>query len=167
MKTYCYVAVLSCLFVLSLLLTGLSVGQDTKPTVKEKDDVCSASNPASICAAANKCPSPCSIDVRRSGSSYATAKPNIPDAQSNKPFCIKVGTPVTFTSSSSRTGFIVDFGETDPFDEPGIIMGGADKPITVTARHPGCYTYTIGACTAGTVSGMCGNAVSQLIVSAD
>ena len=167
MKTYCYLAVLCCLFVLSLVLTGLSVGQDTKPNVKENDDVCSASNPASICAAANTCTSPCSVDIRRSGSSYATAKPSIPDAKTNKAFCIKIGTTVTFTSSSSRTGFVVDFGETDPFDHEGIIMGGADKPITVTAKRPGCYTYTIGACTAGTVYGMCGNAVTQLIISAN
>jgi hypothetical protein len=165
-KTNCYLAVLCCLFVLSLLLTGLSVGQDTKPSVKDEDDVCSASNPASICAAANTCPSPCSIDIRRSGSSYATAKPSIPDAKSNKPFCLKVGTTVKFTSSSSRTGFVVDFGETDPFEQVGTIMGGADKPVTVIAKRPGCYTYTIGACTAGTVYGMCGNAVSQLVISA-
>jgi hypothetical protein len=45
-------------------------------------------------------------------------------------------------------------------------MGGADSPIKVTAKRPGCYTYTIGACTAGTVYGMCGNAVTQLIISA-
>jgi hypothetical protein len=166
-KTYCYVAVLCCLFVLFLLLPGFSVGQNTKPSVKDEDDVCSASNPASVCAAANTCPSPCSIDIRRSGSSYATAKPSIPDAKSNKPFCIKVGTTVNFTSSSSRTGFVVDFGETDPFEQVGTIMGGADKPVTVIAKRPGCYTYTIGACTAGTVYGMCGNAVAQLIISAE
>jgi plastocyanin len=77
-----------------------------------------------------------------------------------------VGTTVKFTSSSSRTGFVVDFGETDPFEQVGTIMGGADKPVTVIAKRPGCYTYTIGACTAGTVSGMCGNAVTQLIISA-
>jgi hypothetical protein len=46
-------------------------------------------------------------------------------------------------------------------------MGGADKPVTVIAKRPGCYTYTIGACTAGTVYGMCGNAVTQLIISAN
>jgi hypothetical protein len=46
-------------------------------------------------------------------------------------------------------------------------MGGADRPITVTAKHPGCYTYSIGACTAGTIYGMCGNADTHLIVSAN
>ena len=51
--------------------------------------------------------------------------------------------------------------------EEGAIMGGADRPISVTAKHPGCYTYSIGACTAGTIYGMCGNADTQLIVSAN
>ena len=99
--------------------------------------------------------------------SYATAKPSIPDAKENKAFCIKVGTSVTFMSGSKNTGFVIDFGSSDPFDHEGAIMGGADRPITVVAKHPGCYTYSIGACTAGTVYGMCGNADTQLIVSAD
>ncbi len=70
-------------------------------------------------------------------------------------------------SSSKNTGFVIDFGSSDPFDHEGAIMGGADRPITVVAKHPGCYTYSIGACTAGTVYGMCGNADVQLIVSAN
>jgi len=168
MKIYRYLAVLFCLFALPLLLTGFLVGKDTKKKIK--NDVCSASNPASICVAANTCgsaSSPCSIDIRRSGGSYATATPSIPDAKSNKAFCIKVGTTVTFMSSSKRTGFVIDFGKTDPFDHDGTIIGGADRPITVTAKNPGCYTYSVGACTAGTVYGMCGNADTQLIISAN
>ncbi len=43
----------------------------------------------------------------------------------------------------------------------------SDRPITVTAKHPGCYTYSVGACTPGTVYGMCGNTDTQLIISAD
>ncbi|HTB92281.1 MAG TPA: hypothetical protein VK728_05590 [Candidatus Sulfotelmatobacter sp.] len=119
---------------------------------------------------ANTCGSaatPCSIDIRRSGSAYATATPSIPDAKSNKAFCIKVGTSVTFMTSSKNTGFVIDFGNTDPFDHPGSILGGADRQITVTAKHPGCYTYSVGACTPGTVYGMCGNATTQLIISAE
>jgi hypothetical protein len=99
MKIYRYLAVLCCLFVLPLLLTSLIVGKDTKKKIK--NDVCLASNPASICAAANTCgsaSSPCSIDIKRSEGTYATANPSIPDAKSNKAFCIKVGTSVTFTS---------------------------------------------------------------------
>ena len=168
MKIYRYLAVLCGVFSLLLLLTSFTVGRDTKKKIK--GDVCSASNPASICDAENTCgsaSSPCSINIKRSGSSYATATPNIPDAKSNKPFCIKVGTTVTFTSSSKNTGFVVDFGSSNPFDHEGSIIGGADRPITVTAKHPGCYTYSVGACTAGTVYGMCGNADTQLIISAD
>ncbi len=170
MKIRRYLAALCCLFVLPLLLTNFIVGKDTPKKIK--GDVCSASNPASICAAANTCgstSSPCSINIRRSGGSNATATPSIPDAKSNKAFCIKVGTTVTFTSSSKNTGFVIDFGTTttDPFDHEGAIIGGSDRPITVTAKHPGCYTYSVGACTPGTVYGMCGNTDTQLIISAD
>jgi len=70
-------------------------------------------------------------------------------------------------TSSKNTGFVIDFGSTDPFNHSGAIIGGADRPITVTAKHPGCYTYSAGACTPGTVYGMCGNADTQLIISAN
>jgi plastocyanin len=168
MRMHRYVAVLCSLLVLPLLFTSLIVGKDTKKKIK--GDVCSVSNAASICAAANTCgspSSPCSIDIKRSQSSFATATPSIPDVKSNKAFCIKVGTTVTFMSSSKNTGFVIDFGSSDPFDHEGAIMGGADRPITLIAKHPGCYTYSVGACTAGTVYGMCGNADTQLIVSAN
>ena len=166
MKIYRILAVLSSLFVLPLFLNLYVIGQNTKKKIK--DDVCSASNPASICSAENACgsaSSPCSIDIRRSAGSSATATPNIPGAKSNKAFCIKTGTTVTFASSSKNTGFVLDFGNSDPFDHPGAIMGGADRPITVTAKHPGCYTYSVGACTAGTVYGMCGDDVAQFVIS--
>jgi plastocyanin len=165
-KIHRYLAGLCCLIVLPLVLASLIVGKDTKKKIK--GDVCSSSNPASICEAANTCGSastPCSINIKRSGGTDATATPSIPDAKSNKAFCIKVGTTVTFMSSSKNTGFVVDFGSKDPFDHEGSIIGGADRPITVTAKHPGCYTYSVGACTAGTVYGMCGNTDTQLIVS--
>jgi plastocyanin len=168
MKIYHYLAVLSCLFVLPLLLTGLMVGKDTKKKIK--GDVCSTSNPESICAGANTCgssSSSCSVNIRRSGGAYATATPSIPDAKSNKAFCIKVGNTVTFMSNSGNTGFVIDFGSANPFDHEGAIIGGSDRPITVTAKHPGCYTYSVGACTPGTVYGMCGNADTQLIISAN
>ena len=165
MRIYRYVG---CgLLVIPLVATSFTVGQDTKKT---KNDACSASNSGSICAEANTCgspSSPCVIDIRRSGSTSATAKPSLPDAKSNKAFCIKVGTTVTFSTSSKNTGFVIDFGKANPFDHDGSIIGGADRPITVTAKHPGCYTYSVGACTPGTVYGMCGNANTQLIISAN
>jgi hypothetical protein len=161
-------ALLCCLSTLPLLFASYMVGQNGKKKVK--DDACSVSNPASVCAAENTCGSssaPCSINIRRSGGSYATATPSIPDAKSNKVFCIKVGTTVTFMSSSKNTGFVIDFDNGDPFDHEGAIIGGSDRPITVTAKHPGCYTYSVGACTPGTVYGMCGNSNTQLIISPD
>ena len=61
----------------------------------------------------------------------------------------------------------VAFGAENPLDQEGSIIGGSDRPITVTSKHPGCYTYSVGACTLGTVYGMCGNADTQLIISAN
>ena len=166
MKIYRVLAVLTSLFVLLIFLNLYVIGKDTKKKVK--NDVCSASNPASICAAEITCgsvSSPCSVDIRRSEGSSASATPSISGAKPNKAFCIKTGTTVTFTSSSKDTGFVLDFGASNPFDHQGAVMGGADRPVTVTAKHPGCYTYSVGACTAGTVYGMCGEDVAQLIIS--
>jgi len=163
-----YLAVLCCLLVAPLLLTSFIAGRDTKKKIK--GDVCSTSNPASICSAANTCGSastPCTIRIKRSGGSDATVTPDFPDAKSNKAFCLKVGTTVTFMSGSKNTGFVIDFGTENPFDHDGSIIGGSDRPITVTAKHPGCYTYSVGACTPGTVYGMCGNADTQFIISAN
>src|SRR5260370_37087843 len=109
------------------------VGQDTKKKIK--GDVCSAANPASICAAPNTCgstSSPCSIDIRRSGGSYATATPSIPDAKSNKAFCMKVGTSVTFMSSSKKTGFEINYGSTNPFLLDLATIGESTDPTTTT-----------------------------------
>ena len=166
MRIYRILAILTSLFVLPLFLNLYIIGKDTKKKVK--NDVCSASNPASICAPENTCgsaSSTCSVDIRRSEGSSASATPSMPGAKSNKAFCVKTGTTVTFTSSSKDTGFVVDFGTSNPFDYQGAIMGGADRPITVTAKHPGCYTYSLGACTAGTIYGMCGEDAAQLIIS--
>jgi plastocyanin len=166
MKTYRVLAVLTSLFVLPIFLNFYVIGKNTKKKVK--NDVCSASNPASICDAEITCrsaSSPCSVDIRRSAGSSASATPSISDAKPNKAFCIKTGTTVTFTSSSKDTGFVLDFGASNPFDHQGAVMGGADRPVTATAKHPGCYTYSVGACTAGTVYGMCGEDVAQLIIS--
>jgi plastocyanin len=167
MKVYRYLAVVGCLFALSVLLANIVIGEDTNTIT---NNVCSMSNPASTCAASNTCgsaSSPCTIDIRRSQGTYATATPSIPGVKSNKPFCIKVGTAVTFSTSSKNTAFIIDFDKANPFDHQGAIIGGADRPITVTAKHPGCYSYSVGACTPGTVYGMCGHADTQLIISAN
>jgi hypothetical protein len=156
--------IISALCVLPLSLTLLLAGGEKKDKFS-----CSESNPQSICSAATTCGSasmPCRIDIKRSGQAEASATPNIPDAKGNTPFCIKVGTSVTFYSSSKDTGFVIDFGPNSPFETQGAIMGGYDRPITVVAKRPGCFGYSVGACTAGGVYGMCGNSDTELVVSA-
>jgi len=68
--------------------------------------------------------------------------PSIPDAKSNKAFCMKVGTSVTFMSSSNNTGFVIDYGGANPFDHDGAIIGGSDRPITVTRQSIPVVTAT-------------------------
>jgi hypothetical protein len=130
--------------------------------------VCSEANPASMCNASTQCGSgstPCTVDVKRRGGSSATATPSIPGAKSNTPFCVKVGTTVTFQSTSKNTGFVIDFGPNSPFDTGGsAIMGGADRPISVVAKRAGCFKYSAGACTSGTIYGMCGQVETELVV---
>ena len=156
--------VLAIFLLLPLVIAALLAAGDNKSKFS-----CSESNPQGMCSTATTCGSastPCKIDIKRSGSTDATATPEIPDAKANKPFCLKVGTSVTFYTSSKNTGFVIDFGPNSPFDNEGAIMGGADRPITVVAKRAGCFRYSIGACTAGTIYGMCGNTDTELVVSA-
>jgi hypothetical protein len=156
-------AVLVGLLSISVLLAGYVDGKQKK---KVKNDACAAPD-ANFCKDSNTCGSAvsdCEIDITRSGEESADAKPNIPGAKSNAPFCVKVGTKITFKSRSKNTGFVIDFGNSSPFDSGGVIMGGADRPISVEAKKPGCYTYSVGACTAGTIYGMCGEEAVQLVV---
>lgn len=164
MKSVRLVVSLSVFLLFPLLLTILvAAGKD------KQQFSCSESNPQSICNAATTCGSattPCKIDIKRSGSNEATATPELANAKANKPFCLKVGTSVTFYSTSKNTGFVIDFGPKSPFDTEGAIMGGADRPITVVAKRAGCYRYSVGACTAGTIYGMCGSSSTEIVVSA-
>jgi hypothetical protein len=168
MTTKRFFAVLFCLLVVPVWLTGYLDGKEKK---KPKNDVCSASTPASICSAANTCGSPggpaCEVDIKRAGSDSASATPNIPNAKSNAPFCVKAGTTITFKSTSKNTGFVLDFGASSPFDSGAAITGGADRPVSIVAKKPGCYTYSVGACTAGAIYGMCGDDMAQFVVSAN
>jgi plastocyanin len=155
-----------------LFLVAVSAGYmaATQPESKGTKYVCSETNPGSMCTAATTCgsaSSPCTVDIKRRGGSSATATPDIPNAKANAPFCVKVGTTVTFESSSKNTGFVLDFGPSSPFDTPntpGTIIGGADRPISVVANKPGCYKYSVGACTPGTIYGMCGSAEAEIVV---
>jgi hypothetical protein len=130
--------------------------------------VCSESNPGSICNASTTCGSTtsvCNVDVKRSSGNSASATPSIPNAKGNASFCVKVGTTVTWQSASKNTGFVLDFGPSSPFDVPdGTIIGGADRPISVVAKKPGCYKYSVGACVSGSIYGMCGNSNAELVV---
>jgi hypothetical protein len=148
---------------LFILLTGYLDGKDKK---RVKNDICAAGN--NICRDSNTCgsaTSACQIDIRRIGNDSASATPNFAGARSNEPFCVKTGTTITFKSTSKDTGFVVDFGNSSPFDSGGAIVGGENRPRSAQAKKPGCYTYSIGACTAGSIYGMCGEQVVQLVVS--
>ena len=136
----------------------------------QKKFSCSESNPQSICSAATTCGSsttPCKVDIKRGAGNTASATPDIPDAKGGKPFCVKVGTSVTFYTTAKNTGFVLDFGPNSPFDGDGAIVGGADRPVTVVAKKAGCYKYSVGACAAGAIYGMCGHSDTELVVSAN
>jgi hypothetical protein len=82
---------------------------------KEKDNnkyLCSESNPQGMCNASTTCGSasaPCVVDIKRTANA-ASVTPDIPDAKDNAPFCVKVGTKVSFKSESKNVGFVLDFG---------------------------------------------------------
>lgn len=141
------------------LLAGLATAQ------KKGKYVCDEPNPQSLCTGANTCPaSGCSVDIKRDGMNAATATPGLPKAKGNSLFCVKEGTTVTFQTASKGTGFIVDFGPSSPFDPPDTIIGGAQKPVQVTAKRPGCFKYSSGACFSGATFGMCGSGTAEAIV---
>ena len=164
MRTKWLLPVLFCLLLVPVVITAYLNAKEKK---KLKNDVCSAATPSTICSAANTCgsaTSACEVDIKRAGGDSASATPNIPSAKSNAPFCVKAGTTITFKSTSKDTGFVLDFGTSSPFDSGSAITGGADRPVSVVAKKPGCYTYSVGACTAGTIYGMCGDDVAQFVV---
>jgi len=156
------------LLVTPVLVTGLVQGGDKK---KPKNDVCATGGSQNICSSDRTCGSPstpCRVDIRRSESGgSASATPDFAGGKSNEAFCVKAGTTIIFASKSKNTGFVLDFGNSSPFDGQTAIMGGADRPVSVVAKKPGCYTYSVGACTAGGIYGMCGEDTAQFVVSAN
>jgi hypothetical protein len=58
----------------------------------------------------------------------------------------------------------VDFGSSSPFGSDEAIIGGAKRPVSVTAREAGCYKYSAGACISGAIQGMCGSAAAEAII---
>jgi hypothetical protein len=148
-----------------LLLTGHLIANDKKG---KKASVCSNPHPEQLCTATNTCGSsnnPCSIVVKRvGGGEEASISPSVTGFQKSSPLCITTGTNVTWQGDGKNTGIMIDFGTSSPFDPGGTIMGGSDRPITVMAKTPGCYKYSVGACNPGSIYGMCGNSDFDLIV---
>ena len=153
----------------SLLLLPL-VLLATSIAAKEKDSnkyVCSESNPEGMCNGSTTCGSasdPCMVDIKRTASA-ASVTPGIPGAKENAPFCVKVGTKVTFKSESKNVGFVLDFGSSSPFGQ-GTIIGGSDRQVSVVANKPGCFKFSAGACVSGAIYGMCGETSTEIIVTA-
>ena len=155
----------SLLFFPLFLLANFIAAQEEQRSNKKY--ICSEPHPESMCNAENTCGSssvPCTVDIKRLGGNSASATPSITNAKPNVPFCVKIGTTVTWQSSSKNTGFVLDFGPSPPFDTPGAIMGGADRPISVVAKKPGCFKYSAGACTAGGIYGMCGSQDTEIVI---
>jgi len=164
MRTGRSVALCCSLLLSFLVLLATYMAAGGKDTNKY---VCSESDPQSMCSASTTCGSasaPCTVDIKRTASA-ASVTPSIPGAKENAPFCIKVGTKVTFKSESKNVGFVLDFGPSSPFGQ-GTIIGGSDRPITAVANKPGCFKFSAGACVSGAIYGMCGETSTEIIVTA-
>jgi plastocyanin len=103
------------------------------------------------------------VDVKRSDYG-ASATPSIADAKANSTFCVKSGTTIVWKSTQKNTGFVVDFGSPAAFGSDDAIVGGAQRPISVTAKKAGCYKYSAGACISGEIQGMCGSSTAEAII---
>jgi len=148
-----------------LLLAGYMAAKG--PQGGSKKYVCLETSPETMCNAATTCGSasaPCTVDIKRTANA-ASVTPGIPGAKSNKPFCVTVGTTVTWKSQSKNTGFVLDFGPSSPFEQ-GTIIGGSDRSVSAVAKKPGCYKFSAGACVSGAIYGMCGSVDSELVVTA-
>ena len=144
----------------------LAAGFATAQSKKASKYACSEPNPAQLCDASNTCGSastPCEVDVKRT-SNGASSTPGIPNAKSNKLFCVTAGTTVTWKSTSKNIGFVVDTGTTSPFEPAGAIIGGSDRSVSVVAKTAGCYKYSAGACASGAIYGMCKETSAELVV---
>ncbi len=128
--------------------------------------VCSEANaqgtgsPTDTCGSSS---SACQIDVKRTDYG-ASVTPNILGAKRNEPFYVKVGTTITWQTSSKNTGFTVDFGPSSPFEPAGAIIGGSDRSVSVVAKKAGCYKFTAGACNTEAIYGMCAEGSSDIVI---
>ncbi len=129
---------------------------------KKNSYACKEPDPTTLCTPANTCTENCSVDVKRT-SQAASATPSISGAKGNSTFCVKAGTEVTWKSDTKHQGFVVDMGPNSPFD-PADIIGGSEKSVTTTAKTPGCYRYSAGACLSGAIYGMCGTGYAEVVI---
>ena len=149
------------LLALLLLLAGFAAAQSL-----DSKDACSEPNPEQLCKAANMCgsaSSPCTVDVKRTSDGASTTA-SMPNAKSNAAFCVKVGTTITWKSTSKDIGFLIDVGPDSPFEPSGSIIGGSDRSVSVVAKKPGCHKYSAGACMSGAIYGMCGSRTGEVII---
>jgi hypothetical protein len=80
---------------------------------------------------------------------------------------VRAGTTITWQSGSKNSGFIVDFGENTPFESQATITGGSKRPVSLVAKKPGCFRFSINACREAAVKGMCTSGSGELVVIAD
>lgn len=133
---------------------------------KGNEYACKTPNAESLCTTAITCgsaSSPCTVGIKKDGGG-ASVTPDVTGAKSNKLFCVKVGTKMNFEAKSRNTGFVLDFGPKTPFDKEDSIVGGSNKPDSATAKNPGCYRFSAGACVSGAISGMCGSQMVEMVV---
>ena len=152
---------------LSLVLLSAYLVTGAEKSGNRRTYACSTADPQSVCAANNTCgsaSSPCRIDIKRTDYG-ASATPNIPGAKGNAPFCVKVGTTITWQTSAKNTGFTVDFGQSLPFESAAAIIGGSDRMVSVVAKKEGCYKFTAGACNTEAIDGMCAEGSADMIIS--
>jgi hypothetical protein len=165
MKSRPFPAIVCGLVALMLLVVA---GHTFAKDKKTKTTFCSNAHPEQLCTSANTCGvngAPCVLEVKRvGGGTEASVTPNIANFGKDAPVCIKTGANVTWQGGGKNTGLMIDFGESSPFEPSGTIMGGSDRPVSVVAKKAGCFKYTAGACTPGSMYGMCGNSDLELIV---
>ena len=151
--------------IFALLLVMLADHPAAQAQNKKNPYACSEPDPASLCSPANMCGTAsqqCSVDIKRTANA-ASATPSFPGAKGNSTFCVKAGTTVVWKSDTKHQGFIVDMGPTSPFNIDDII-GGSNKSVSVVAKTPGCYKYSVGACISGEIYGMCGNSTAEVVI---
>jgi len=161
--------ILAFLALLALVPFMTLLGRGSANDKKSKATACTNPHPEQLCTAANTCGAggaSCELEVRRADQGAgASVKPNVENFSKSDVICIETGASVTWKGGGKNTGIMVDFGDSSPFDE-GTISGGSDRPVTLVVKKAGCFKYSVGACTPGSVYGMCGNSDYELIVKA-